>query len=222
MFDRKVLKANGKAAFKSNYWYAVLWAFVLSLLTAGGAYSTSANTSYQNDGSGIHLAIAGIGLGITLVVVVIRLVVGCPYRVGYARWRIGCAEGRAQNADIGYAFNGGRIGGAIAGIFFTDLIIFLWSLLFVIPGIVAAYKYRLVPYLMAENENMTGKEARARSAEMMKGKKAAAFFLDLSFIGWILLSILTCGILAIFWVAPYINATECELYRFLRDTGAQA
>lgn len=72
----------------------------------------------------------------------------------------------------------------------------------------------MVPYILAENPGMDRKEVFQISKEMMNGHKTDAFFLDLSFIGWQFLSAFTCGILAIFYVNPYIQATHAEIYAF--------
>jgi len=118
--------------------------------------------------------------------------------------------------NVLFAFDHNYIN-VVKSLFFRDLYICLWSLLFVIPGIVKAYEYRMIPYLLAENPNLTTKEVFAKSKAMMTGQKWKAFVLDLSFIGWELLSLLTCGILSIFYVAPYENATNAALYEALRD-----
>lgn len=96
--------------------------------------------------------------------------------------------------------------------FCRGLFTLLWSLLFIIPGIIKAYEYRMIPYLLAENPDMDMSEAFARSKEMMMGNKWEAFVLDLSFIGWYFLSAFTCGILSIFYVKPYVQLTNTELY----------
>ena len=75
----------------------------------------------------------------------------------------------------------------------------------------------MIPYLLAENPEMDYKTAFALSKKMMTGEKWNAFVLDLSFIGWMLLSICTCTILAIFYVNPYINMTNAQLYLALRQ-----
>ena len=101
--------------------------------------------------------------------------------------------------------------------FLMNLFIWLWSLLFVIPGIYKAYQYRMVPYLLAENPEMDYNRALSLSASMMEGEKMNAFVLDLSFFGWYLLSVFTCGILAIVYVAPYQYHTNAGLYIALRE-----
>jgi len=101
-------------------------------------------------------------------------------------------------------------------LFFRDLYVFLWGLLFVIPGIIKGYEYRMIPYILADNPEITKEEAFAKSKAMMTGNKWATFVLDLSFFGWIILSLLTCGILAIFYVNPYAYQTGAALYDVLK------
>ena len=89
------------------------------------------------------------------------------------------------------------------------------------PGIVKSYEYRMVPYILAENPGMNRSEAFAISKQMMNGQKWDVFVLDLSFIGWHLLSGITLGIVGIFWVNPYVQATNAELYTRNREIAYQ-
>lgn len=72
----------------------------------------------------------------------------------------------------------------------------------------------MVPYILAENPGMDQKEAFAISKRMMDGEKFDAFVLQLSFIGWYLLAAITCGLVGIFYVNPYVEATMAELYAY--------
>ena len=101
--------------------------------------------------------------------------------------------------------------------FLRNLFTFLWSLLFIIPGIIKFYEYRMIPYILAENPTLSYKEAFELSKKMMYGQKWKTFVLDLSFIGWYILSLLTFGLLIIFWIAPYMRATNVELYVCLKN-----
>ena len=94
---------------------------------------------------------------------------------------------------------------------FMALFIFFWSLLLVVPGIIAAYRYALAPYLMAENPNMGVREAVDISKRTMAGRKGKLFCLHVSFIGWWFLSILTLGIGFLF-LTPYAKAAETAFY----------
>jgi uncharacterized membrane protein len=96
---------------------------------------------------------------------------------------------------------------------YTSVIIVLWALLFIVPGIIAAYGYALVPYIICDDENLSVTETAILSKEMMNGHKMELFVLHLSFIGWSLLSLFTFGILEIVYVTPYRNAAIAEFYQ---------
>ena len=100
--------------------------------------------------------------------------------------------------------------------------IFLWSMLFVIPGIIAAYRYSMATYIMAENPTIAPTEAIERSKALMDGRKGDLFCLDLSFFGWALLTVLTAGIGAL-WLTPYMAVSRAAFYRSLpRSMGDRA
>ncbi|MBU1141414.1 MAG: DUF975 family protein [Firmicutes bacterium] len=95
--------------------------------------------------------------------------------------------------------------------------IFLWSLLFIIPGIIKALAYSMTPYIIAENPEIEAMEAIAKSEEMMKGHKLRLFSLYFSFIGWFILSALTFGV-GLFFLLPYIQTTVANFYVDIRGT----
>jgi uncharacterized membrane protein len=103
--------------------------------------------------------------------------------------------------------------------FLMFLKILAWSLLFIVPGIVAAYRYALAPYLLAENPELTAEEAIEKSKALMLGYKGRLFCLQFSFIGWYLLSALTGGV-GWFFLAPYTKAADTAFY--LERTGRLA
>ncbi len=109
--------------------------------------------------------------------------------------------------------------GAFKVTFLVGLFTFLWSLLFIIPGIIKAYSYSMAMYIYAENKDMGALEAISKSKEMMNGHKMEYFVLELSFIGWALLGAVTFGI-AYIWVIPYVSATYVNFYRSLKTDGA--
>ncbi len=96
------------------------------------------------------------------------------------------------------------------------LFIFLWSLLFVVPGIIALYRYSLVYYISIDNPDLTVGAILDKSKNMMKGHKMDLFILYLSFIGWFFLSILTFG-LGFLWLVPYMHQTVAEFYIDLKN-----
>ena len=98
----------------------------------------------------------------------------------------------------------------------TSIFVFLWSLLFVIPGIIASYRYRMALYLIIEHPEMSVLECIRESSRMMKGHKAELFIMHLSFIGWYLLMGLPyVGYAAQIWVMPYYQITNALYYRYL-------
>ena len=101
-------------------------------------------------------------------------------------------------------------------LFMKNLFLFLWSCLLIIPGIVKSYEYRMVHYILQENPEIGWKEALQKSKEMMDGSKWQAFLLDLSFIGWALLSCLTCFLLGLFFLMPYKMNADAALYERLK------
>lgn len=230
MWNRQELKARGKDAFKRNYWPCVGVAFILGILTASSGSSArggsdngeSLKNVFQNasDSMGISVgALIGIIVGIIGIGLVIGLVVSWfvknPFEVGCRSFFL---KNTMENATFGCVMDGfrGNYGRVVVTMLLRDLLIFAGTLLFVIPGIILTYSFRMVPYILAENPNVEATEALKMSREMMQGNKWNAFVLDLSFFGWILLTICTCGILGIFYVNPYIYATDAELYQAIK------
>ena len=155
------------------------------------------------------VAIAGV-IGVLLGVFLIA-----PLQVGGCRFFFENGERSAAFETLAFPFKTNYMN-VVKTMFLQNLFIFLWSLLFLIPGIIKSYAYRLVPYILAEAPDIDAREARVRSEEMMKGHKWEAFVYDLSFLGWDLLAVCTCGILAIFYVNPYKFASDAELYRAIK------
>lgn len=99
--------------------------------------------------------------------------------------------------------------------FLVGLFTFLWSLLFVIPGIIKGISYSMSMYVLAENKGKPALECINESKQMTNGHKGELFVLGLSFIGWLLLGYITFGI-ALIWVTPYMQATFANAYRSLK------
>lgn len=103
----------------------------------------------------------------------------------------------------------------LIGFLLMCLYTFLWSLLLYIPGIIKALSYSMTFYIMRENPEMSGEQAIQRSMAMMKGHKMELFLLSLSFLGWILLGIITLGI-GLLWVYPYMYTAQAAFYEELK------
>ncbi len=165
----------------------------------------------------IFMAIFGvIFLVILAVSIAISILLLNPLDVGTKRFFVKNLNEKGQIKELAFAFDRDFLN-TVKVMFFKALHTFLWSLLFFIPGVVKSYEYRMIPYLLAENPEMSKDEAFARSKEMMTGNKWRAFVLDLSFIPWYLLSAITLGIVGIFYVEPYVNQTNAALYEALKN-----
>ena len=147
------------------------------------------------------------------ILAAIQLIIGGPVMLGYNRFKLYRLDGEeAKFSDLFSCFD--RFLDGLWMRIRTILQVFLWSLLFVIPGIVASYRYAMVPYLMADHPDMTVAQAFDRSKAMMNGHKGELFLLHLSFIGWLLLSAITLGLAGLV-IAPYMQFAEGAFYRNL-------
>lgn len=148
----------------------------------------------------------------------VQLIIGGPVMIGYDRFNLHLVD--RQEAKFGDLFSAFDIFGQAFWLRLRMLLqIIGWTLLLIVPGIIAALRYSMASYIMAEYPGISAGEAIERSKAMMNGHKKELFLLELSFIGWILLSALTLGILSL-WVTPYLQATTAVFYRKL--AGAQA
>lgn len=137
-----------------------------------------------------------------------------PLHVGVQRFMLKSVDDRAAVREVAYGFDH-SYKNIVKTMFHMDIRIFLWSLLFVVPGIYKQYQYRMVSYILAEHPDMDYKEVLQLSRDMMNGEKWHAFVLDLSFIPWLMLGMITCGIVHLFFVTPYVRLTNAALYRRL-------
>lgn len=117
-------------------------------------------------------------------------------------------------SDLLWGFE--HIGKAICLYFRVFIFTYLWTLLFIIPGIIKSYSYSMSYFVMADNPEMTAKQAMQESMRLMQGHKMELFILQMSFIGWILLSCMTLGILFVY-VVPYMETATANFYRELKN-----
>lgn len=236
-WNRKELKEKAKLRLKANYWKAVLVG-LLAVFVGGGSSAMSGVTSGMSSAESSNMAGSAFADGIgqipvagiiamtvfLLILFVIIFVIAFalqillvnPLEVGRDRFFYRDLSEDADIKEVCYAFDRGYKN-SVKVMFFRDLYTMLWSLLFIIPGIVKSYEYRMIPYLLSENPNMDKQEAFAMSRQMMNGNKWDAFVLDLSFILWDILGACTFGILHIFYIEPYKRLTDAGLYQALKE-----
>lgn len=234
MWTRAELKERAKKDVKRSYWGLVLMSLVMALISGGGSggggssSSGSSGSGSLTDGSGhinwnVVLGVAVVMLVVILVAMAIGIVLGVfvlnPLQIGAQRYFIEATYGEKTISDlklIAHAFGKPHYMNVVKIMFLKGLYVTLWGFLFIIPGIVKAYEYQMIPYILAENPGLDKDTVFRLSKEMMDGEKMSAFILDWSFIGWVFLSLFTCGILSVLYVSPYINMTKAELYETLK------
>ena len=229
MWNRAELKMRGNMAFKKNYVSAVVVALLMGIFGTVSGESSARRVSENSDiysGNLFNVGmitglLAGIATVVILIVLVAKVFVGNLLKMGGYRFFI---LNQTAQPGIGTLLDGFRSGhyvNIVLTMFLRDLFTTLWSLLLVVPGIVKHYEYLMVPYIIAENPAMDYKEAFQISKQMMDGEKMEAYIMDLSFLGWYLLSAVTCGLLAIFYVNPYVQASFAEMYTFNKQKAYQ-
>ena len=212
------LRLQARNSLKGNYWYAVLAAFIAAIFGAlmanGGSFSLNieerATELFGNLPTIVktYLIIAASTAG---AINFVAFILGGVVQLGYAQYLLKQQDREVNSVkDLFSQFD--RFGQGFLQAFLRGLYTFLWTLLFIIPGIVKSFAYAMTPFLMAEDPNLTAKEAIKLSQEKMMGHKGELFCLGLSFIGWSLLAALTGGIGYIF-LNPYMNAAYAAFYR---------
>lgn len=228
---------RARAALSGNWALAVGTGFVASLLGAytafgsGGGSSSGSSTSEEDMEylassvpEEVMIAIVAVLAVIAIVAVVyaiIMFIIGGPITLGYVKFNLNLVRGQnPQFRDLFTQF--GRLGESLVMQLLRGIFIFLWTLLLIVPGVIASLSYAMAPYILYENPGMSGYEAIQQSKALMDGNKWRLFCLNFSFIGWSLLCILTCGI-GIFWLRPYQEAAYAIFYEEIKreKLGAQ-
>lgn len=232
MWTYSLLKANARQALGGRYWRS-FWVCLVVSLVGGGGYTGSINLSFRSDETmeeavryalnqipatvlaASAIALALIALVSAALAICWSLFLAAPLRVGCCRYFMESRQGLTPFTTLFSVFRTPYLN-VVKVQFLTGLKIVLGTLLFIIPGIYWSYCYALVPYLLAENPYLTTTRAMELSKEIMYGEKWHYFVLELSFIGWNLLCVLTLGI-GSFFLAPYKEATFAEFYAAMRS-----
>lgn len=204
MWTREELKSKAKIDLKGKWLKSVLVIVIIAILSAlvlpvirSGMNGDEVNPFWF------------------LMMVLLGIFVLSPMQVGIWYYFINNTKNKEEYKDIFMPFSNSYINVIITQLL-MGIYTMLWSLLFVIPGIIKSYEYRMIPFIIAENPGISYKEAFKLSKEMTMGNKMKMFVLDLSFIGWAILGILAFGVGAIF-VDVYVMATYTRLYLDLKE-----
>ena len=191
-------------ALRGKWPVAVLTGFLASLMGAllvsngGGTSGNNNNSSSISLADNLDLAplrtALQVILGVLILWIIMNLIVSGAGKLGYAIFNLNLVDGKeARVSDLFSQFH--RLGEGFVMNFLMALYTLLWSLLFVIPGIIKSYSYAMTPYIMAEHPALTADEAITESRRIMDGNKVRLFCLSFSFIGWGLLCVLPSVIL---------------------------
>ncbi len=184
--DRVSIKSKAKENFKANYGITLGVTVVYALIMG---------------------AVSGTGIG--------AIILEGPLTVGYFSF-LSAVYHNDTELKFDDLFGGFKnFGSNLVASLLVNVFTALWSMLFVIPGIVKSYSYAMTLYIMKDNPEMDGYDAIQKSRQMMKGHKWELFVFDLSFFGWYLLSGFTLGLLSIFYVAPYHAVARAGFYEEL-------
>lgn len=192
------MRSEARSYLSGNWKNAVLTTIVFVLITSAPSFILKEFLSRDTT---------------SIFSIVYSLFVGAPITLGYTMFILKLT--RKQNAEMSDLFEGFNNYGTIVFLAFKiGLFVVLWSLLLVIPGIIAALRYSQAYYVFIDNPKMGASEALDKSKELMRGNAGKLFLFILSFIGWFLLLAITCGIAGL-WVLPYFYAAMAVFYRKL-------
>lgn len=234
-YDHLRVKSNAKLFFKNNAGSSIL----AMLMTFGIVYGAGMvlNTVAYTIGIILMLTlgigIAGIGGGSAIVglaavflyvtTAIASIAVGelsYVLMMGVMDWFRRSIREKTSLKEVFRPFGRGRFWSSLGTCALMQLYTFLWSLLFVVPGIVKAYSYSMTMYIKAENPEVAPSRAIELSSIMTDGHKGDLFYLHLSFLGWFLLSALTYNILGIVYVYPYFYAAQAFAYEEIKADAA--
>ena len=205
----------------NNWWLSIgiaAVAWLLGGLLIGSGFLPEVNyEASQEELSLINIANGSVKFALSAASAfgLAQFILGGTIQLGYAKYLLAQHDGNELNFnDLFSQFN--NFGTGFAQKFLRSLYCFLWGLLFIIPGIVASYKYAMTPYILAENPEMTASQAMEQSKYMMDGHKGELFTLNLTFIGWNILAAITLN-LGHLALNPYKNAARTVFYRDLQE-----
>ncbi len=221
--SRVELKENAKKSLKGNWGQAILVLVILGLISlAVSCIGFFGNNVNLNDPKTIQAILDGTTSVISptqVISYVLSILVSAFLTLGSVSFYMKLS--RNEKVTYKELFSKTSLWLLYIGVsIMTAIFIGLWSLLLIIPGIIASYKYSMVNYIMVDNPEIGVFEAIRKSKEMMYGHKLDYFVLHLSFIGWALLAGLTFGILLLY-VIPYMNTTCANFYYSIKDEKAK-
>lgn len=223
MFDRKEFKKNALLCLKKRWKVPVLsmllifaLSVVINIIITGS--HDIVDVVKKSSTHGIDFSVttnSGLFSGGLLITLVLLCIVGAfflSFLVTLNRLYLTTEQIKFNEFIHGFE----QWSQGVRGTLWNYLWVFLWSCLFVIPGIVKAYSYSMMFLIMAENPNMGVTKAMNLSKTMTRGYKGELFIMDLSFFGWFLICLITCGV-GFLWLFPYMFMAKTNSYHYLKD-----
>lgn len=208
MKSNQYYKNEALSALRGNWANALVATIILVALALFFSSNDAINSYYQR-----IVINPFIGYSLTFISMFVLL----PLSVGYSNsMRVLLETGDNRLANNSFSLGFGNWLHVVWGMILSTIYIFLWTLLLVIPGIIKSYSYALTPYILVEHPEMSANEAIEESMRLMDGHKFDLFYLQLSFIGWAILSILSLG-LGFFWLIPYQMTAQAAFYRDIKN-----
>lgn len=208
MKSNQYYKNEALSALRGNWANALVATIIFIALALFFSSNDAINSYYQR-----IVINPFIGYSLSFVSLFVLL----PLAVGYSnsmRVLLETGDNRLTNNSFSLGF--GNWLHVVWGMILSTIYIFLWTLLLIIPGIIKSYSYALTPYILVEHPEMSANEAIEESMRLMDGHKFDLFYLQLSFIGWAILSILSLG-LGVFWLIPYQMTAQAAFYRDIKN-----
>lgn len=216
MSNTAAFKERARQQLAGKWIPAVLVCFISWVLTSAFTSSDGVNATYHftwQFGRLVRVPNSS-GSGYKDLARLVHFILSGPINFGVAAFFLKLVRGK--NALIEDMFSGFKYFVKTFVLnFICVLFVFLWMLLLIIPGIIAALKYSMAYYIMNDDPNIGAMDALKESIEIMDGHKMDLFLLWLSFIGWFLLGIISLGI-GLLWAVPYYTAAKVNFYESIK------
>lgn len=194
MKSNKEYRNEGANSLNGNWWTAALMMLVYFLI----------NCAFEFNGKETYYGMYAAGL----------ILIVCPMSYGMVTSFLTVVRG--NKLKFSQLFAGFKDYGRVLGtMLLVGVYTLLWALLLIVPGIVKSYSYALTPYILVDHPELANNAAIEKSMAMMRGHKMKLFLLDLSFIGWWFLCLLTLGI-GLLFLTPYVYASRAAFYEDLK------
>lgn len=245
MWTRAEIKGRAKEFLSKYYWKAFAVALVVliaggndNIILNGGnsGRSSGENTGVRFEGGDVVIrssdsfigrvldtigipGIIAISILVALIIILfflsLRVFIGIPLEIGGRKFFLDGTEKEPKVGDLSWVFRSKSYMNIVITMVLRGIYNFLWYLLFIFPGVMKHYSYKMVPYILVENPDIDSSDAIKKSMNMTQGHKMDMFVLDLSFLGWYFLGTLMLGV-GVLFVHPYYEATYAQLYKTLK------